>query len=78
MDWAQVGTIVGINIALIGALATLIIWVVSKLDIDLKRLDTDLKGLSNRMDSINNRMDGHAQRIDQVYGIILEMLRDKK
>lgn len=63
MDWTQVGTIIGINIALVGALATLLVWVVNKLDADVKAIGT--------------RLDGHAQRIDQVYGIILQMLKDK-
>ncbi len=56
--------IIGVNIALMGALATLIVWVVNKLDADIKAIST--------------RLDGHAQRIDQVYGVILQMLKDKK
>jgi len=64
MDWTQAATIIGINIALFGAIATLIVWTVNKLDADIKGIST--------------RLDGHAQRIDQVYGIILQMLKDKK
>jgi hypothetical protein len=55
--------IIGVNVALIGALITVMIWVVNKLDSDVKAIGT--------------RMDGHAQRIDQVYGIILQMLKER-
>ncbi len=64
MEWIQVLTIVGVNIALFGGMATLVVWAINKVDSDVK--------------SIANRLDGHAQRIDQVYGIILQMLKDKK
>lgn len=64
MDTGQLWTLIGVNLALFGAMATLVIWAVNKLDYDIK--------------SMNTRLDGHAQRIDQVYGIILQMLKDKK
>lgn len=64
MEWAQVFTFLGINIALFGAMATLVIWAVNKTDNDVK--------------SIGSRLDGHAQRIDQLYGIIVQMLKEKK
>jgi len=63
MDWTQTLTIVGVNIALIGMMATLVIWSVNKLDADIKGIST--------------RMDGHAQRIDQLYRIILDILKAK-
>lgn len=63
MDWTQTLTIVGVNIALIGMMATLVIWAVNKLDADIKGIST--------------RMDGHAQRIDQLYRIILDILKAK-
>ena len=64
MDWAQIWTIAGINITLFAAMATLVVWAINKLDYDIK--------------AMTSRLDGHAQRIDQVYGIILQMLKDKK
>jgi 4-aminobutyrate aminotransferase-like enzyme len=64
MEWAQVFTIVGVNIALIAALATLIVWVVNKLDADVK--------------SIGNRLDGHAMRIDQLYKMFVDLLKERK
>lgn len=62
MEWAQVLTIVGVNIALIASLATLIIWTVNK-------LDNDVKGLCSRLD-------GHAMRIDQLYKMFVDLLKE--
>jgi hypothetical protein len=62
MDWIKVITIIGINIALFGALATLIIYVVNKLDADVKSACT--------------RLDGHAQRIDQLYRMFIDLLKE--
>jgi hypothetical protein len=64
MDWAQILTIVGVNIALLAALAGLIIWAVSKLDSDMK--------------SIGSRLDGHAARIDQLYRMFIDLLKEGK
>lgn len=71
MEWAQVLTIVGVNLALIGAMATLVIWAVNK-------LDDDIKTIGIRMDAHATRMDGHATRIDQLYQVILGMLKERK
>lgn len=68
MDWTQViitiCTIAGINIAMFAALATLVIWTVNK-------LDADIKGLGNRLD-------GHAIRIDQLYRMFCDLLKERK
>ncbi len=64
MEWSQVFTIIGV-------LGTFMFFMA-------QRFDNDIKQISNRMDSLGNRLDGHAQRIDQMYGIILQMLKDKK
>lgn len=53
MHWQEVFTIIGV-------LGALIIFMVNK-------LDGDIKSLGNRVDSLNNRLDGHASRIDQLY-----------
>ncbi len=63
-QWIQVLTIIGVNVTLIGALATVIIWTVNKMDADVKSACT--------------RLDGHAMRIDQLYKIIIDMLKDRK
>lgn len=64
MDWTQAYTIIGINIALFGALATLTIWAVNKLDADIK--------------GISGRLDGHAMRIDQLYRMFIDLLKERK
>lgn len=64
-------TIAGINIALFGALATLIIWTVNK-------LDADIKSTNAKHEAICSRLDGHAQRIDQIYKVILDILKGEK
>lgn len=69
MDWFQVGTIIGVNIALFGALATLIVWVVNKLDADVKSINADVK-------SAMNRLDGHAIRIDQLYQMFIQLVKE--
>ncbi len=64
MEWMQVLTIVGVNIALIGAVITIIIWMINKVDSDMK--------------SIGNRLDGHATRIDQLYKMFVDLLKEGK
>lgn len=64
MNWAEVSTIIGVNIALFGALATIIIWMVNKLDGDIK--------------SLGSRLDGHATRIDQLYVMFVNLLKEQK
>jgi len=61
MDWIQVSAIIGANAALIGAMIGLVVWAVNKLDSDVK--------------SICTRLDGHATRIDQLYHIMIGLLK---
>lgn len=75
MEWTQVFTFIGVNVALFGVMATLIIWAINKMDTDIKaignRLDNDIK-------SIASRLDGHASRIDQLYRMFIDLLKEKK
>lgn len=64
MDWTQAITVIGV-------LSTLIIWAVNK-------LDTDIKGLSDRIDKVGVRLDGHAQRIDQLYHMFIDLIKEGK
>lgn len=64
MEWAQVLTIVGVNIALIAFIATIVIWSTNKMDSDMK--------------SMGSRLDGHAMRIDQLYRMFVDLLKEKK
>ena len=56
--------IISVNIGLFVAMATLVIWMVNKMDADVK--------------SACARLDGHARRIDQLYSLILDILKEKK
>lgn len=69
MDWIQVATIIGVNIAVFAVLATLIVWAVNKLDADVKSLNTDVK-------AIGSRLDGHANRIDQLYRMFVDLVKE--
>lgn len=64
MDWMPAVTIIGVNIALFAALAGLVIWCVNKLDMDVK--------------ACMARLDGHATRIDQLYQMFVDLLKEKK
>lgn len=64
MEWIQTLTIIGVNLALIGCIGTLIIWAMNKLDGDIKTLGA--------------RLDGHAQRIDQLYVMFVDLLKEVK
>lgn len=57
MDWIQVITI-------IGSLGALMIYLVQKIDSDVKSLGT--------------RLDSHAQRIDMLYKMFVDLLKEKK
>ncbi len=71
MPHIDIIAIIGTNIALMAVVGGFIVWAVNK-------LDTDIKSLSNRVDAINNRMDGHAMRIDQLYQMFIQLIKDKK
>lgn len=55
--------IISVNIGLFVALATMVIWMVNKMDADVK--------------SACNRLDGHAHRIDQLYRMFVDLLKEK-
>jgi len=71
MDWTQTLTILGVNIALIGMIATIVIWAVNK-------IDADIKGISTKMDAFERRMDAHASRIDQLYRMFCDLIKERK
>lgn len=70
MEWSHVLTIIGVNIVLIAAMITIIIWVVGKLDNDVKAISGDVK-------TISTRLDGHAGRIDQLYKIFIGEMKEQ-
>ena len=64
MDWAPILTLAGVNIALMAFMATLVMWAVGKLDADVK--------------SCIVRLDGHATRIDQLYQMFVDLLKENR
>jgi hypothetical protein len=64
MNWEGIFTIVGVNVALIGVFTTIVVWMVNKIDADIK--------------STCNRLDGHATRIDQLYRMFVDLLQREK
>ncbi len=68
-EWIQVFTIISVNVAIFAALVSLIIWVVNK-------LDSDIKSVGDRVDKLGNRLDGHASRIDQLYVMFIDLLKE--
>lgn len=55
-------TIIGVNVAMIGFFITGAYWMVSRIDADVK--------------SIGARLDGHAMRIDQLYRMFVDLLKE--
>lgn len=64
MAWIQVIMIIG----LLGGINFFI----------MLHLSSEIKGLSAKIDAINRRMDGHAGRIDQLYVMFVDLLKDGK
>jgi hypothetical protein len=60
MDWTQTILIIGINIALIGALAILIVRLTNK-------LDNNIKLINSKLDKQITFLNIHTKRIDQLY-----------
>jgi len=71
MTTQDILTIIAMNIALFGALATMVYWMVN-------RIDTDVKSICSRLDKMDSRFDGHAQRIDQLYKMFVDLLKERK
>ena len=63
MDWLQVITI-------IGSLGCFMIYMI-------QRLEKDIDKIGQSMEASNRRLDGHAQRIDQLYKMFVDLLAKK-
>lgn len=62
MDWEQILAIIGVNIALAGIMISIIVWITSKHDTEMNRVIT--------------RIDGHAARMDQLYSMFVDLLKE--
>lgn len=64
MNWIQVFTI-------IGSLGAFTFWLFTK-------LDNDIKSSNSRQDAQMGRIDQQMVRIDQLYGMFVDLLKEKK
>ena len=64
MDWVQVFTIIGV----LGGFMFFM----------LQRLEKDLDKMNNSVEASNRRLDGHATRIDQLYHMFIDLIKEKK
>ena len=64
MDWTQTYTIIGVLVGLFTIFTGFFVWMVNRIDSDVK--------------SIGSRLDGHAQRIDQLYKMFVDLLKEMK
>lgn len=71
MQWDQVMTFIGVNVAMFGMIAGLVVWAINK-------IDTDVKSICTRLDRMDARFEGHASRIDQLYQMFVSLLKEKK
>jgi len=62
MEWMQILTIVGVNIALIGAVITVVIWMVNKIHSNVKIICT--------------RQNEPAMKTDELYQSFIELLKE--
>jgi len=71
MGWTQAITVMGVNVAMIGVMTVFIVWAINKIDTDIRSVNNDVKSLAARLD-------GHAQRIDQLYKMFVDLLQERK
>ena len=57
-------TIIGVMITLFGIGFTLMLWAINRTDTDVNKL--------------SSRMDGHASRIDQLYSMFVDLIKQNK
>jgi hypothetical protein len=60
----QLITFIGVNIGLFAALASLVVWTVNKHDA--------------RLDKMDSKFESHSARIDQLYKMFVDLLKEKK
>lgn len=61
-------------LTVIGVLGGFMFWIFSKLDGDIKSLDTKLDQNIKAMDA---KIEASHRRMDQLYGVIIEMLKQR-
>lgn len=69
MDWSQILALMGVNIAMLALLTTLVVWALGK-------IDAEVKSLSDSVKASNARLDSHASRIDLLYRMFVDLLKE--
>lgn len=75
MGWEQVVTIIGVNAAIVGLLASWMHWGINRVDADVQKIDSKMDTLAARMDA---RFESHSARLDQLYKMFIDLLKEKK
>ena len=82
MEWEQVATIIGVITALLGILGSWMIWAINRMDDDIKKVEVDVKMIASKMDTMGARMDArfesHSARLDQLYQMFVDLLKERK
>lgn len=78
MDTAQFVTILGAVIASFVYLLKEIKSLEAKVDANIKEVRAETNIIKEHMDKFEERMDSHASRIDQLYEMFVDLLKDKK
>lgn len=63
MNWVEVFTIIGV----LGGFMFFM----------LQRIEKDMDKINSSVEGMNRRIDGHAQRIDQLYKMFIDLLQKK-
>lgn len=71
MDWPQ-------TIALLSAIIPCCIGVIGVLIWTFTKFENDLKSIGSRIDDYATRMDGHVARIDQLYNMFVDLVKERK
>lgn len=82
MNWQDIITIVG-------SLGAFMFWMFNKLDADIKSLNTTINGTNDKMDGSlrhltamqaeqSKRTDSLNQRLDKLYQMFIDLLKEKK
>jgi len=73
--WGQTWTMIGINIAILGAFGGYMTWIINRVDRDVNNVATKLDTVSARMDA---RFESQSARTDKLYEMFVDLLKESK
>ncbi len=71
MDWSMFGAMVGMTALIV----TILLYIMDRLEKDIKSIKTDS---DVKMAKFESRMDSHVTRIDQLYRMFVDLLKENK